>query len=198
MEQPTDKDPFLDDDRVPGERLKGESDKAFKAFAAYRDMEPHARSVLAVYRHITGRAQAAAAPGTWQAWCAENHWVERAEEWDEYLDEQRRAEQVKAARAAAKRHAQLAEGLTTIALGEVTKLANQVVRDLDPSHPDHERNKTRNRLPAKELAKVAAIAVKLQRLVAGEPTSIEQLNAEVEMTYTDLIMEAQKAAKAGR
>ena len=76
---------------LPWERQPGETAKAFKAFCAYRDLEPARRSVLAAYRQAKGKPTARQAAGIWNKWCAEHRWVERAHAYDLHREALERA-----------------------------------------------------------------------------------------------------------
>ena len=59
--------------RQPWDRLKGESDAAYEAFAAYLETG----SILTAYRQRPGKDQATHAPGSFTAWSTKHHWVSR-------------------------------------------------------------------------------------------------------------------------
>jgi hypothetical protein len=82
------------DHRRPWERQEGESAKAYKAFATYRDLGPK-RSLNAAYtksRGVKGASKERRATGTWHRWAIEHHWVARATAYDDHVDAKARAE----------------------------------------------------------------------------------------------------------
>jgi hypothetical protein len=84
----------------PGSRLPDESAKAYEAFKRYRDQPRSKRSIDKVNQAATrpqgGRARAS---GQIRSYATQFHWVERVREWDEFLDQEERAERLEDARA---------------------------------------------------------------------------------------------------
>lgn len=84
--------------------LDNESDKAYAAFCAYRDLAPHERSIENAYQTKTGNtgAKKGQPPGLWTRWSSEHSWVERSRSYDVYNDrlfrEAREASIIKAQR----------------------------------------------------------------------------------------------------
>lgn len=74
----------------PYERQPGETEKAWRAFVAFRDAGPD-REKLAVYRQLYGRNAAARCPGWFSKWAKDYRWDERAAAWDNEVDRHRRA-----------------------------------------------------------------------------------------------------------
>jgi hypothetical protein len=76
----------------PWDRQKGESEAAYRAFLAYRDLGP-GRSREAAYARWAGHGKGTerAPAGKFTKWCAENDWVERARAWDDHLQAERDA-----------------------------------------------------------------------------------------------------------
>lgn len=70
------------------EQQPGESARAFAAFCIYRDLGAK-RSLNAAYQEQSGSTSTA--PGTWTAWSREHAWVERAEAYDQHLEQVRLA-----------------------------------------------------------------------------------------------------------
>jgi hypothetical protein len=84
----------------PGSRLPDESAKAYEAFKIYRDQPRTKRSIDKVNQAATrpqgGRARAS---GQIRSYATQFHWVERVREWDEFLDQEERAERLEDAKA---------------------------------------------------------------------------------------------------
>lgn len=74
------------------ERQEGESDSAWVAFRAYRDLPPFERTVVAAWVEYTevktGKKipRPKAPPGYFATWCATGNWVERVLAFDRYQD----------------------------------------------------------------------------------------------------------------
>lgn len=74
----------------PYERQPGETPKAWLAFQTFRDAGP-GREVVGTYRTLYGRPQVTNVPGFFRTWQKDHRWEERAEAWDRFVDDQRRA-----------------------------------------------------------------------------------------------------------
>ena len=81
----------------PWERQKGESEKAFEAFAAYRDMGPE-RSLRAVGQQL-GKSKA-----LMERWSVAHDWQERVRAYENELDKEARAKAVKGRKDMTERH----------------------------------------------------------------------------------------------
>lgn len=73
------------EERVPWERLEGETVRAYAAFTTYVNLPPKKRSIAAAYRAQTGRGPGASAPGYWRDWARRNDWEQRASARDRHL-----------------------------------------------------------------------------------------------------------------
>lgn len=106
----------------PWERQKGESEKAYEAFAAYRDMGPE-RSITKVSqslnktRTLIGR------------WSSQWNWTERVRAYDNELEKEARAKAVKDRKAMTDRHIGIAMQLQKKALEALGSLS---VEDMSP------------------------------------------------------------------
>lgn len=77
---------------LPYERQPGESSRAFRAFAIYRDLGP-SRSLNAAYRHAKGSQDPALrAHAVWSGWSSKFDWPVRAAAYDDHVDAQIRHE----------------------------------------------------------------------------------------------------------
>lgn len=83
--------------RLPWERQKGESGKAFEAFVVYRDMGPTRSLMKAAQKLDKNRT-------TIGDWSAKWSWVERVDAWDDEQDRIRRLELAQARVEAVERH----------------------------------------------------------------------------------------------
>lgn len=106
----------------PWERQKGESEKAYEAFAAYRDMGPE-RSITKVSQSLN---KTRALIGRWSSqW----YWTERARAYDNELEKEARAKAVKDRKAMTDRHIGIAMQLQKKALEALGSLS---VEDMSP------------------------------------------------------------------
>jgi hypothetical protein len=140
---------------APWERQPGEPEKAFAAFAAYRDLGPK-RSLDAVGRQLYGGTQTGRkrdATGRLQEWSRTWQWVERAAAWDGELDRLARLEQVEAVKDMCRRHAEQAQEFQAKAL---ERLAGMTLEEMSVG----------------ETLRYFVEAVKIERLARGEPEQV--------------------------
>lgn len=73
------------DDELIWERCREETEKAWLAFVAYRDMPQAERSIRAAYNRMhPDPAGMREAPGSWNGWARRYQWIERAAALDSY------------------------------------------------------------------------------------------------------------------
>lgn len=65
----------------PWERQAGESEAAYRAFCAYRDLG-EARTVTVAFRQSEGKPEAKQASGRWNRWVKDHSWQDRCLAWD--------------------------------------------------------------------------------------------------------------------
>lgn len=106
----------------PWERQKGESEKAFEAFAAYRDMGPE-RTVSAVVKKLEKSRTLL------DRWKERWDWPERVRAYDNELEKEARAKAVKDRKAMTDRHIGIAMQLQKKALEALSSLS---VEDMSP------------------------------------------------------------------
>lgn len=106
----------------PWERQKGESEKAYEAFAAYRDMGPE-RTVAAVVERLQKSRSLL------DRWKERWDWKERVRAYDNELEKEARAKAVKDRKAMTKRHISIAMQLQKKALEALEDLS---VEDMSP------------------------------------------------------------------
>lgn len=102
-------------DTEPWDRQDAESPAAFEAFAAYRDFGP-ARSITKVAQQL-GKSRPLMG-----RWSRAHAWVMRAQAWDRDQDRLFAAEQHKARRDTARRHAKVAQALLGKAVARLQSL----------------------------------------------------------------------------
>lgn len=140
-------------------RQDGESDRAFEAFAAYRDLGP-ARSAVAVAKTL-GKSKALI-----ERWSSAWGWVERASAWDDEADrlirERDLAERQEARRLMLAQHARV--GQTLVRLGEEALASYDLT---NPDTADAARAKL-DALKPTEAARLMEIGVKIERHARGE------------------------------
>lgn len=118
----------------PWEKLATESAKAFSAFQVYLNQPATSRTVIGSYR-VLYRPDATRIPGGFKLWTIQNQWTLRAGKWDEHVAAETRAEELKAAKAAAKRRMDayntlLTVGLTIISKANLKDMQEDMARDL--------------------------------------------------------------------
>ena len=106
------------------ERLPQESPRAYRAFCIYRDLGPD-RSLDQAWKRFcaasdpTKNRGSARRPGHWAAWSQKYQWVERAEGYDDVIEEENRS-------AAAERRRKLHEARSKFQSEEQQRIENQV------------------------------------------------------------------------
>jgi hypothetical protein len=138
--------------RESWEKLKGESYKAWEAFTVYRDMGP-ARTITRVAEHLHKARPLIA------GWSRKWHWVERASDYDEYLDRQGREVIEDARRRMLEEHAELGHSLVTMARQRMNGDPDSGIVPLNA-----------NRLSPQDVARFTELGTKTERLARGEPT----------------------------
>lgn len=133
------------------ERLPEETPKAYYHFTIYRDMGPN-RSLTKVCQQET---RAPGYKGQLEKWSKLYSWVNRAQAWDMYLDQEARDTRINAVREMAERH-------TTAAMTMMTR-ALQRLRNLQPEE-----------LSPQQVRLYLTEAAKMERLARGEPETITE------------------------
>jgi hypothetical protein len=142
----------------PWERLDGESDAAYAAFVQYRDT---------IGKRVVG---------THALWANKHDWAARVTAYDRFLDRNTEDLRVENARDLQRRHASLAADMAELARVEIRKRLVNAQRSPATT------------LPPKELLALAEAAIRLERLVAGEAES----RNEVANTWADIVMSAKE------
>ena len=143
----------------PWERQKGESEKAFEAFAAYRDMgEKRTFTAVAEKLHKSYTLI--------RRWKNSWNWDERVREYDNDLEKQARAQAIKDRKDMTIRHIQIAMQLQKKALAALKELS---VEDMSP----------------KDIKEYIKMATDLERL-NREPTEDERDGVVYQMEIEDM------------
>ena len=145
-----------DEEKRAWDRLLGESSKAYHHFCIYRDMGA-SRSL----RQMAGIPGCTSVRRQLNRWSSRWRWVERCQQYDDYLEYQLRAQQEKERREMSKRHAKIAMLGQSILVKGMEELLAKV------------QNGEHNLAPA-ELARLMDVSVKVERLARGESTDIHE------------------------
>lgn len=155
----------------PWERQPGESDTAWVAFAAYRDMGPNDRS------HAKLAAKFGKHRQNFVRWSAQWDWVARCAAYDSWVDKQAKVVEIEAIKDMRKRHVQMAmtlQGAAALALNKIIAAERQVV-----TNPDGTTSPAPLTLKPSEVKELAELGTKLERLTRGEPGEIEVAKIDV-------------------
>ena len=125
----------------PWERQKGESLKAFEAFALYRDMSQ--RSIRTVAQQLDKSATLIG------RWSSTHEWQKRVSAWDAEQDRLARQAQIDEIKKMRKRHTDMATAMLAKAARALTKI------------PDDE-------IKASDVSKMVDTAAKLERISRGD------------------------------
>jgi len=150
------------------EQQPEETDKAYRAFRCYRNLEPEQRSITRVVselnksRTLIGR------------WSSRWSWVERAREWDAHLDLRRLEHLIEAKKRMDEAHLEVVMAARSKAIAALTEMdPSQLARNLG------------------ELRRWLIELMRLERLIVGEPEPIEErrekikVNASIEETLKE-------------
>ena len=139
----------------PWERQAGEPPKAWEAFTIYRSMPAKERSVQKV-----GERQGKKWVSYMQDWSAKWRWVDRAAEYDNYLDRQKMEQEAKNRKEMYDMHIKAARAM----LGKALKALQSI-----PAED----------MSANDISRMIEVASKLERISRGETTeSIEAFGKE--------------------
>lgn len=126
----------------PWERQKGETSRAYEAFAAYRDLGPN-RSQSKTSKKLGKNSRTIA------DWSTKYDWVKRAAAWDAEQDRLARQAQIDEIKKMRKRHTDMATAMLAKAARALTKI------------PDDE-------IKASDVSKMVDTAAKLERISRGD------------------------------
>jgi len=168
-----------DEQKHEWDRQPGESSKAYGHFTRYRDLGQE-RSL----RKLAADAKTKSRLRQLQHWSSRWEWVERCQQYDDYLDQQARVEQEKERRDMMRRHAKIA------VLGQ-----NAVVKGIEKLLAEIEHGK-RNPT-ASDLSRLLDVAVRVERLSRGQPTEISELGSVADRPLRVSLEERARAAIEG-
>lgn len=147
----------LADDRDPWDKQPGERSTPYYYFSLYRDMLPHERSIRKVAA-IVGRSEGVLTRASWRY-----RWMTRVEAWDASLDADRREAARQAVIDMEARHAQMAALI-------LSKVAQRLVGDPAGNIQAIDVN----RLSASDIARLAEVATKVERIARGADREHEE------------------------
>jgi hypothetical protein len=142
----------------PWQQLPGETDKAYQAFVVYRNLEPDERSLARVGSELVKSRTLLS------RWSAKWSWVERARAWDNYQEVRRLEKRIQEKQAMDEEHLKIVRHARKFAVAALTK-----------SDPDTLLNNVQ------ELRMWITELIKFERLIMGEPESIEERRTKVEI-----------------
>lgn len=145
---------FLSDDGKPWERQHRETEPAWAAFSAYRDMD-RPRSVRAIAQTLRKSSSLVL------LWSRTWSWLARCDAYDAMIDQQALQARVEAIQEMNRRHVQLSVTVQTLLARRLQQL---LVQDGDGNYPNLAR------VAPASLASLLDTSVKLERLSRGETT----------------------------
>jgi len=151
------------------ERQPNETSKQYTAFCIYRDAGPE-RSIS----EVADKWSNSGATSRLNEWSKKNHWVERATDYDEYIDTIKRFKNEEAIIEMSERHARESQLFQDKA---IERLKSLEISELKPQ----------------DLIKYYDIAVKIERLSRGVPT--ENIKREEVKEVNDYVITPEKLKK---
>jgi hypothetical protein len=133
----------------------GESSKAFAAFCAYKNLDPSERSISTVVSDL-GKSRS-----TIGGWSSTWNWVERVEEWDQEEDRRLSLSRIEQKRKMDEEHLRIARAARNKAV--------RALAEVDPSD-----------FTPKDVLSWLDTCLRLERLIVGEPETIEKHRAKIE------------------
>lgn len=153
------------------DRLSGETARAYRAFAVYRDMGV-SRSVARVGQEL-GKSKS-----LMDRWSGNWHWVHRANEWDAAQDEIHRSEQEQERRDMLRRHAEIGRNILRQVNAKLIEFQTDEGVGAD--------------LSLKDIPVWTNIGTQVERKARGEPETIDGINEmqkiEARRTYEERIL----------
>ncbi len=151
------------------DRQPDETDKAFAAFAAYRDLGADrtvAKAIEALGKKPNYRS-------TCEAWSRQWSWVARVGAWDSYEDRRKREAVLKVAERKAVQKLNVADALWMTAAKGLGMWANYLDRFLE-DHPGEQPP-----ISPADVNRLADTGLKLSQLLEGKPTEIEEQRMQI-------------------
>lgn len=162
----------------PWDRQRSESTRSYERFCTYRDMPPRERTLSRVAK-LFGVTKAAI-----DALSCRYRWVERAEKWNQYKDEQKRQAELEAIKDMARRQAEQAESFQSALVIPLRALTKKLTKDGQLSTADFE-DLSISDLYDYVLSSARAFGgvVNVERIARGEPTEIQEQNISGNIRY---------------
>jgi len=142
----------------PWQQLPGESIKAFRAFVVFRDLEPKERSLQRVSSECTRSIPLI------KRWSAKWSWTERAQAWDNHQELKRLEARIAEKQKMDEQHLKIVRAMRSKIIDALTKMDSE------------------------DLAKNIRVMrswindfIRLERLIMGEPESIEERREKIEI-----------------
>ncbi len=143
------------------QQLPGETDKAYQAFVVYRNLEPKERTLSRVSSELAKSIPLV------KRWSSRWDWVERVRVWDDYQEMRRLEARIAEKQRLDEQHLKIIRAMRTKAL---EALAQMDVADLAKN--------------MYELRNWITDFIKCERLVMGEPETIEGRREKIELQAT--------------
>lgn len=166
----------------PWERLGGESDDAFAAFNAYRELGPR-RTIAKLVEPLGYKTD-----GSLNLWSQRHSWVARAAAWDEHVEAAKRDAHIKEVERIAKQQANIISGTLTAMALPMQALLQKVKENPNELRDTHTQSELLDRID--QYGNTIERFIKLQRLIIGEPTDITAQNASVAVGPRDDVAKA--------
>jgi hypothetical protein len=141
------------------QQLPGETDKAYQAFVVYRNLEPKERSLSRVVSEL-GKSIPLI-----KRWSSRWSWVERARECDNYQEMRRLEKRIEEKQKMDEDHLKIIRAERNKAVEALTNMDTETLAN-----------------NALELRNWITEIIKLERLIMGEPESIEERQEKAEIT----------------
>lgn len=155
-------------DNEPWNKMRGETARAYAAFLSYKALPARDRSLKkAVIAHYGGFS--ASKLRQYQTWSALHMWVDRASQWDQYIETQSTVAKLEQIKQMQGQHLNIAQALVTMA---VKRLKNMSDLELTPA----------------DMLRFLDDGIRIQRLSLGEPDSIQASIKEetTEIAFTEM------------
>ena len=142
----------------PWQQLPGESIKAYQAFVVYRNLDPKERSLQRVGSELVKSRQLLS------RWSSKWSWVERAQAWDNFQEIKRLEKRIEEKKKMDEQHLKIVRAMRSKIIDALTKMDAEVLaKDM------------------REMRSWISEFIKLERLIMGEPESIEERREKIEI-----------------
>jgi hypothetical protein len=142
----------------PFHQLPGESIKAYQAFVVYRNLDPKERSLQRVGSELVKSRQLLS------RWSAKWGWVERTEAWDNFQEIKRLEKRIEEKQKMDEQHLKIVRAMRSKIIEALTKADPEVLA-----------------VDMREMRSWIRDFIKLERLIMGEPESIEERREKIEI-----------------